>query len=332
VNKRQLGVSGPVVSEAGLGCMAMSGVYGPAEETESICTIQEAIDQGITLLDTGDFYGMGHNEMLIGRALQGRRDKVLLSVKFGAMRTPNGAWSGFDGRPAAVKNFLSYSLRRLGVEYVDIYRPSRLDSTVPIEETVGAIAELVKEGYVRHIGLSEVSAETVRRANAVHPIVDLQFEYSLVSRGIEKQILPALRELKIGVTAYGLLSRGLLSGSKPTAASDLRAHFPRFVGENLQRNAKLVEALNRLAKEHSVTGAQLAIAWVLNQGGDIVPLLGLRTREQLREALGALRVSLSTEELRRTAEAVPAESVAGTRYDARQMAMLDSERVARATS
>jgi aryl-alcohol dehydrogenase-like predicted oxidoreductase len=332
VNKRQLGVSGPVVSEAGLGCMAMSGVYGPAEETESICTIQEAIDQGITLLDTGDFYGMGHNEMLIGRALQGRRDKVLLSVKFGAMRTPNGAWSGFDGRPAAVKNFLSYSLRRLGVEYVDIYRPSRLDSTVPIEETVGAIAELVKEGYVRHIGLSEVSAETVRRANAVHPIVDLQFEYSLVSRGIEKQILPALRELKIGVTAYGLLSRGLLSGSKPTAASDLRAHFPRFVGENLQRNAKLVEALNRLAKEHSVTGAQLAIAWVLNQGGDIVPLLGLRTREQLREALGALRVSLSTEELRRIAEAVPAESVAGTRYDARQMAMLDSERVARATS
>jgi len=332
VNKRQLGASGPVVSEAGLGCMAMSGVYGPAEEAESICTIQEAIDQGITLLDTGDFYGMGHNEMLIGRALQGRRDKVLLSVKFGAMRTPNGAWSGFDGRPAAVKNFLSYSLRRLGVEYVDIYRPSRLDSTVPIEETVGAISELVKEGYVRHIGLSEVSAETVRRANAVHPIVDLQFEYSLVSRGIEKQILPALRELKIGVTAYGLLSRGLLSGSKPAAPSDLRAHFPRFVGENLQRNAKLVEALNRLAKEHSVTGAQLAIAWVLNQGGDIVPLLGLRTREQLREALGALRVNLSTEELQRIAEAVPAESVAGTRYDARQMAMLDSERVARATS
>ena len=332
MNKRQLGASGPVVSEAGLGCMAMSGVYGPAEEAESICTIQEAIDQGITLLDTGDFYGMGHNEMLIGRALQGRRDKVLLSVKFGAMRTPNGAWSGFDGRPAAVKNFLSYSLRRLGVEYVDIYRPSRLDSTVPIEETVGAISELVKEGYVRHIGLSEVSAETVRRANAVHPIVDLQFEYSLVSRGIEKQILPALRELKIGVTAYGLLSRGLLSGSKPAAPSDLRAHFPRFVGENLQRNAKLVEALNRLAKEHSVTGAQLAIAWVLNQGGDIVPLLGLRTREQLREALGALRVNLSTEELQRIAEAVPAESVAGTRYDARQMAMLDSERVARATS
>jgi aryl-alcohol dehydrogenase-like predicted oxidoreductase len=332
VNQRQLGTTGPYVSQVGLGCMAMSGVYGPAVDAESLCTIQEAIEQGINLLDTGDFYGMGHNEMLVGRALQGRRDKVVLSVKFGAMRTPAGMFTGVDTRPVAVKNFVGYSLRRLAVDYIDIYRPSRLDPVVPIEETVGAVAELVKQGYVRHIGLSEVSAETVRRAIAVHPIVDLQFEYSLVSRGIEPQILPAMRELGIAITAYGVLSRGLLSGSKPSAPYDLRAHFPRFVGENLQRNKSLVETLKRIAKEHNVTGTQLAIAWVLQQGGDIVPLLGSRTREQLREAIGSLRLNLSPEELQRIAEAVPAESVAGTRYDASQMAMLDSERAATATS
>ncbi|MGB2636724.1 MAG: aldo/keto reductase [Candidatus Acidiferrum sp.] len=332
MNSRKLGATGPVVSQLGLGCMAMSGVYGSQDDAESVCAIQEAIDQGINLLDTGDFYGMGHNEMLIGRAIHGRRDKVLLSIKFGPMRTPKGAFIGFDGRPAAVKNFLSYSLRRLGVDYIDIYRPARLDATVPIEDTIGAIAELVKEGYVRHIGLSEMSAETVRRAVAIHPIVDLQFEYSLVSRGIERQILPALRELGIGVTAYGLLSRGLLSGSKPVSPGDLRSHFPRFVGDNLQKNTKLVETLNRIAKEHNVTGTQLAIAWVLHQGADIVPLLGSRTREQLREAMGALLLNLSSDDLRRIAEAIPAESVVGTRYDERQMAMLDSERTAKVTS
>ncbi len=312
--------------------MAMSGIYGSQDDAESICTIQEAIDQGINLLDTGDFYGMGHNEMLVGRAIQGRRDKVFLSVKFGAMRAPKGAFIGFDGRPAAVKNFLSYSLRRLGADYIDIYRPARLDATVPIEDTVGAIAELVKDGYVRHIGLSEMSAETVRRAVAIHSIVDLQFEYSLVSRGIERQILPVLREFAVGVTAYGLLSRGLLSGSKPVSSGDLRSHFPRFIGENLRKNAKLVETLNRIAKEHNVTGTQLAIAWVLQQGADIVPLLGSRTREQLREAMGALHLNLSPADLQRIAEAVPAEGVVGTRYDERQMAVLDSERAAKATS
>jgi aryl-alcohol dehydrogenase-like predicted oxidoreductase len=312
--------------------MAMSGIYGSQDDAESICTIQEAIDQGINLLDTGDFYGMGHNEMLVGRAIQGRRDKVFLSVKFGAMRAPKGAFIGFDGRPAAVKNFLSYSLRRLGADYIDIYRPARLDTTVPIEDTVGAIAELVKDGYVRHIGLSEMSAETVRRAVAIHSIVDLQFEYSLVSRGIERQILPVLREFAVGVTAYGLLSRGLLSGSKPVSSGDLRSHFPRFIGENLRKNAKLVETLNRIAKEHNVTGTQLAIAWVLQQGADIVPLLGSRTREQLREAMGALHLNLSPADLQRIAEAVPAEGVVGTRYDERQMAVLDSERAAKATS
>ncbi len=332
MNMRQLGDSGPLVSEVGLGCMAMSGVYGPADDEESVYTIQEAIDQGVNLLDTGDFYGMGHNEMLVGRAIQGRREKVLLSVKFGAMRTPSGMFTGVDTRASAVKNFAAYSLRRLGVEHIDIYRPSRLDQAVPIEDTIGAIGDLVKEGYVRYIGLSEVSAQTVRRACAVHPIVDLQIEYSLVSRGIEQAILPALRELGVAVTAYGLLSRGLLSGSKPAGANDLRAHFPRFTEVNLQQNAPLVETLDRIAKEHHVTGTQLAIAWVLHQGGDIFPLLGSRTREQLREALGALRMKLSQEELRRIAEAVPAESVAGTRYDARQMAMLDSEGAARATS
>lgn len=332
MNLTHLGAAGPRVSQVGLGCMGMSGMYGPSEDEESICTIQEAIEQGINLLDTGDFYGMGHNEMLIGRAIQGRREKVLLSVKFGALRTPQGMFSGFDGRPAAVKNFLAYSLRRLGVEHIDIYRPSRLDPTVPIEETVGAISDLVKEGYVRYIGLSELSAETVRRACAVHAISDLQIEYSLVSRGIERNILPSLREMGIGVTAYGVLSRGLLSGSKPAAAHDIRGHFPRFVGENVQKNAKLVETLERIGKERGVTGTQLAIAWVLHQGADIVPLLGARTRKQLREALGALHLNLSVEELRKIAEAVPAERVAGARYDERQMAVLDSERAAKATS
>ena len=329
---RQLGATGPVVSEVGLGCMGMSGVYGPADESESIAAIREAIDEGITLLDTGDFYGMGHNEMLIGRAIAGKRDKVQLSVKFGPLRTPSGGWVGIDTRPVAVRNFLAYSLRRLGVDYVDIYRPARLDPAVPIEETVGAIAELVKEGYVRHIALSEMSAETVQRASAVHPIVDLQIEYSLVSRGVERQILRAVRELKIGLTAYGVLSRGLLSGSKIAMAGDARVMFPRFQEENMKQNARLVETLNEIGRQHKVSGAQLAIAWVLHQGRDIVPLIGSRTRKQLREALGALQVKLSAEEWDRIAKAVPAESVAGTRYDERQMAVLDSERAAKATS
>jgi aryl-alcohol dehydrogenase-like predicted oxidoreductase len=331
MNFRRLGTNGPQVSEVGLGCMNMSGVYGPSDDSESIYTIQGAIDSGINLVDTGDFYGMGHNEMLIGRAIQGRREKVLLSVKFGAMLTPARMFTGFDGRPIAVKNFISYSLRRLGVDHIDIYRPSRLDPSVPIEETVGAIAELVKEGYVRYIGLSEMSAHTVRRAYAVHPIVDLQFEYSLVSRGIESQILPTLRELGIAVTAYGVLSRGLLSGSKPTA-KDFRLRFPRFTPENLQRNAVLVEALHHIAGEYGVTGPQLAIAWVLHQGQDIIPLLGSRTRKQLRDSLGALQVRLTPDDLARLTEAVPAGSVAGTRYDAGQMAMLDSERATGASS
>jgi aryl-alcohol dehydrogenase-like predicted oxidoreductase len=332
VNTRKLSAAGPIASEIGLGCMGMSGVYGPADESESICTIQEAIEQGINLLDTGDFYGSGHNEMLIGRAIQGRRDRVLLSVKFGAMRGPDGAFIGLDTRPVAVKNFAAYSLKRLGVNYIDIYRPSRVDASVPIEDTVGAIADLVKAGYVRYIGLSEASAETVRRANSVHPIVDLQIEYSLVSRDIERTILPELRKMGTGVTAYGVLSRGLLSGSAPVGPTDLRSRFPRFTVENLQRNAPLIETLKTVAREHQVSGPQLAIAWVLHQGRDIVPLLGSRTRQQLREAIAAINVKLSNEELQKIAETIPAASVAGTRYDPGQMAWLDSERAANAAS
>ena len=306
--------------------MGMSGMYGPADETESIATIQAALDQGITLLDTGDFYGAGHNEMLIGRALRDRREKPLLSVKFGALRGPDGSWLGVDGRPAAVKNFLAYTLNRLRVDHVDIYRIARLDPAVPIEETIGAIAELVKAGHVRAIGLSEVGADTIRRAHSVHPVADLQIEYSLISRGPEMQIFPVLEELGIGVTAYGVLSRGLLSGSRPAGKGDFRAHLPRFAGENGERNRSLVASLQAVAAEKGVSPTQLAIAWVLAKGDFIVPVIGARTRTQLTESLGALRVTLSAADTARIEAAVPASGVAGTRYDERQMRMLDSER------
>jgi aryl-alcohol dehydrogenase-like predicted oxidoreductase len=305
--------------------MGMSGMYGASDDEESIATIHAAIESGVNLLDTGDFYGSGHNEMLIGRAIKGRRDKVLLSVKFGALRGPDRSWGGYDARPAAVKNWLAYSLTRLGVDYIDIYRPARLDPAVPIEDTIGAIARLVKAGYVRAIGLSEMGPETIRRANAVHPITDLQIEYSLVSRSPEQSILPVLQELGIGVTAYGVLSRGLLSGSKPAAAGDFRAFLPRFKGENLQRNQQIVEGLQSLAAAKGVSASQLAIAWVLAKGPSIVPVIGARTRTQLEESLGALRIQLSPADLASIEEAVPASEVAGTRYDAQQMKVLDSE-------
>lgn len=325
VPQRKLGADGPAVYPIALGCMGMSGMYGQSDDRESIATIHAAIDHGVNLIDTGDFYGMGHNEMLIGRAIEDRRDKVLLSVKFGAMRDPRGGWSGYDTRPAAVKNFLAYSLQRLGVDSIDVYRPARLDPRVPIEETVGAIADLIKQGYVRQIGLSEVSAETVQKANAVHPIADLQIEYALVTRKPEEKILPATRALGMSITAYGVLSRGLLAGSVP-ARGDMRAFLPRFKGANGEQNRKFVEALAGLARQIGTTQTRLAIAWVLAQGPDLLPTIGARTRAQLDEALGAAELNLTKEQLQQLDKLAAEAPIAGTRYDEGQMKALDSEK------
>ncbi len=326
----QLGRTGPAVSRIGFGCMGLSDTYGPSDATENLRTLHAAVDAGITLLDTGDFYGMGHNEMLLGRALRELpRRKLVLSVKFGALRAPDGAFVGFDGRPQAVKNFLAYTLQRLGTDYIDIYRPARVDRAVPIEDTVGAIADLIGAGYVRHLGLSEAGPDTIRRAHATHPVVDLQIEYSLMSRSIEAQVLPAVRELGIGVTAYGVLSRGLLSGKLEASELGIRAHMPRFMGANLQRNLGLVDQLARLAAGKGATAAQLAIAGVLSRGHDIVPLIGTRSAARLREAIGALDIRLTPADLAAIESAVPAAAVAGTRYGEAQMAMLDSERTTR---
>jgi aryl-alcohol dehydrogenase-like predicted oxidoreductase len=311
--------------------MGMSDFYGPTDRTESIATIHAALDAGITLLDTGDFYGMGHNELLLHEALAGRkREDVFIAVKFGGLRAPDRSFLGFDARPAAVKNFLAYTLQRLGTDYIDLYQPARLDPTVPIEETIGAISEMVQAGYVRQIGLSEMGAETIRRAHAVHPISWLQIEYSLLSRSIEAEILPTVRELEIAITAYGVLSRGLLSGhwskERSEQAQDFRGHLPRFSGENLDRNLSLVEALRSIAQEYNATVAQVAIAWVLSQGNDIIPLVGARRRDRLSEALGALDLHLSENDLAQIEAAIPPDAVAGDRYDAVQMGMLDSEK------
>lgn len=322
----KLGKAGPEVFPLGLGCMGMSGIYGKTDDAESVATIQAAIDAGVTLIDTGDFYGSGHNEMLVGRAVAGRRDRVQISVKFGALRDPMGGWGGFDGRPAAVKNFAAYSLRRLGVEVIDVYRPARLDANVPIEDTIGAVADLVKAGYVRHIGLSEVGVETIRRAHAVHPIVDLQIEYSVASREPEHQIFPALAELGISATLYGIFSRGLLTGSKPQGPGDFRAYLPRFVGDNAGKNEDLVGALRRFAEERGLTPGQLAVAWARAKQPTLVPVVGAKTRAQLADALGALDKPLSQEDLTALEALVPARAFAGTRYSAEQMAHLDSER------
>jgi aryl-alcohol dehydrogenase-like predicted oxidoreductase len=311
--------------------MGMSDLYGPADPAESVATIHAALDAGITLLDTGDFYGMGHNELLIREALRGRsRDDVAISVKFGALRDPAGNWIGVDARPVAVKTFLAYTLRRLETDHVDIYRPGRLDPSVPIEDTIGAIAETIEAGHVRYAGLSEVGAETLRRAHAVHPISDLQIEYSLISRGIEADILPTARELGVGITAYGVLSRGLLGGhwskDRALAKNDFRNYLPRFAGENLDHNLALVDRLREIEDAKQVTVAQIAIAWVLTRGEDVVPLVGARRRDRLKEALGALDLELSPEELSELEAIVPADAAAGTRYDAGQMQLLDSER------
>ncbi len=323
---RLLGTTGPKVFPIALGCMGMSGMYGPSDEDESIATIHAALDAGINLFDTGDFYGMGHNEMLLGRALKGRRDRAILSVKFGAQRAPGGAWTGVDNSPRALKSALAYSLTRLGVDYIDVYRPARLDPNVPIEETLGALVDMLKAGYIRHIGLSEVGVDTLRRAAAVHPVVDLQIEYAVVSRSPEEKILPVVSELGMAVTAYGVLSRGLLSGSVPTAKTDYRAHLPRFTGDNQARNQTLVEALRDIARDKGATATQLAVAWVLSRGNNMVPVLGARTRKQLTETLGALDVTLTADDHARIEAAVPPGAIAGTRYAVEQMKALDSER------
>ncbi len=319
------------VSAVGLGCIGMSDMYGPADEAEGAATLQAAVEAGITLLDTGDYYGMGHNELLIQRALSDvPRDRVIISVKFGAQRDPRGNWVGLDCRPSAVKSSLAYTLRRLKTDYIDIYRPGRVDPTVPIEDTVGAIAEMIQAGFVRHVGLSEAGVEKIRRAHKAHPVTDLQIEYSLVSRGIEEAILPVCRELGIGITAYGVLSRGLISGhwSKERAVprNDFRAHGPRFTKENIDHNLKLVEALQEVAKGKGATVAQVAIAWVLSRGEDIVPLVGSRRPQQLEEALGALELKVTSQDIAQIEEAVPPNAIAGARYPQSGMASLDSEK------
>ncbi len=323
-----LGRGGPEISRAGLGLMGMSGIYGAADDEESLATIRAALDAGITLLDTGDFYGMGHNELLLSRVLREvPRDSVFVQVKFGSQRDPSGRFIGHDASPAGVKNYLSYSLTRLGTDYVDLYQPARLDPHVPIEDTVGAIVEMIEAGYVRHLGLSEVGVDTIRRAHAVHPVRELQIEYSLMSRGIEAEILPVVRELGISVTAYGILARGLLNrDTARLAEGDPRARFPRFQGANLERNLELLDALEKIAGERGVSTAQLAIAWVASQGDDIIPLIGTKRRDRLAEALAALDLRLTPDERDALEAAVPAGQVAGTRYDAAQMGALDSER------
>jgi len=322
----QLGETGPQVFPIGLGCMGFSGMYGPTDDAESVATIQAAIDAGVTLLDTGDFYGMGHNELLVGRAIAGRRERVQVSVKFGALRAPDGAFIGMDMRPAAVKNFAAYSLKRLGVEVIDVYRPARLDSAVPIEETIGAIADLIKAGYVRQIGLSEVGVETISRAQSAHPIADLQIEYSLISRKPEAQIFPLLRKLGVSATLYGIFSRGLLTGSKASGPGDFRSYLPRFSSDSRAQNQRVIEAVQAFARARSLSPGQLAVAWALAAQPGFVPLVGAKNRVQLADSLAALERPLSAADVRELEALVPEGAIAGTRYSADQMAHLDSEK------
>lgn len=330
MQRRKLGKSGPEVSAIGLGCMAMSGMYGPADRDEALATIHAALDAGIDLIDTGDFYGMGHNEMLIAEALKGiPRDRYQLSVKFGALRDHGNGWNGNDTRPVAVKNFLAYTLQRLGVDYIDIYRPARLDPNVPIEDTVGAIAECIEAGWVRHVGLSEVGPETLRRASAVHPICDLQIEYALTTRNIERAVLPACRDLGVGLTVYGVFGRGLLTGGWHPGANfpgDFRAHAPRFQGEAGERNLEVAETIAGVAQGFGMSGGQALLAWTLAQGNDIVPLVGARRPGRIIQAVEALERGLTNEQLVTLEAAIPPGAIEGERYAPAQMATLDSER------
>ena len=317
---RTLGQKGPRVAAMGLGCMRMSSIAGPKSnnDQESLATIQAALDAGINFLNTGDFYGMGHNESLVGQALKGRRDQALISVKFGALRSPSGQMLGIDVRPNAVKNFAAYSLQRLGVDVMDIYQPGRLDPNIPVEETVGAIADLIKDGKVRYLGLSETGAENIRRAHEVHPVTALEIEYSLGTRFIEKEILPTVRELGIGLVAYGVVGQGLLTGSvrNDLPPNDVRRQFPKFDQENLPKNLEKVSTLERMAREKNCTTSQLAIAWVLSRGKDIVPLVGMSRRSSLVENLKAFDVTLTKEDLDDLNATFALGAISGDRYPA----------------
>jgi aryl-alcohol dehydrogenase-like predicted oxidoreductase len=301
--KKNLGKNGPFVSTLGLGCMRMSNAFGgkARDEAESIATIQAALDNGINFINTGDFYGSGHNELLVGRALKGRRDQAVISVKFGVQVTPGGAVNGLDIRPASIKNYIGYSLVRLGVETIDIYQPARLDPSVPIEDVIGTIADLIKEGKVRWLGMSEINAEQLRKAYSVYPVTALEIEYSLAKRQIESKILPTARELGIGIVAYASTAQGLLTGAvrAPLEPNDYHNRLPRFQGENLLKNLKKVEVLTSMANEKGYTPTQLAIAWLLTRGQDIMPLIGMSQRSRLPENLQALEITFSREELNR---------------------------------
>jgi aryl-alcohol dehydrogenase-like predicted oxidoreductase len=328
--QRQLGTNGPAVSALGLGCMGMSDVYTSRhDDAEGVATIHAALDRGINFLDTGDFYGMGHNELLIGQVLKERRDEVFVSVKYGALRDPQGAFAGTDTRPVATRNFIAYSLKRLGTDYIDLYQPGRVDPAVPIEDTVGAIADLVKAGYVRHIGLSEAGPTSIRRAHAVHPIAAVEFEYSLAARGAENNIIPVLHELGIGGVAYSVLSGGLLGGRMAAAASEDKAGIvlrPRLAPGQLEGNLEIVERFRAQASRLGASPAQLAFAWILAKEPHIVPLVGARTRSRLEEAFGALDVRLSASDLLELEAAVPIGSVSGGLYTEFAQRMLDAER------
>lgn len=316
------------VSSIGLGAMGMSDLYGHADEAQSIATVHRALDLGVNLIDTGDFYGMGHNEMLLGRALKGRREQAALTVKFGALRDAAQGWIGVEGRAPLVKTFLAYSLKRLQTNYIDGYFPARINPQIPIEETIGAVAEMVQAGYVRHIGLSEVNVEQVRRAHAVHPISFVEIEYSLWTRDIEDELLPVLRQLGIGVLAYSPLSRGFLSGTirsfEDLAPNDWRRHAPRFQGENFAKNLELVDRVQAIAARKGITSAQLALAWVLSKGDDIIPVVGTTKAARLEENVASLDVRLTPDDVREIESLVPAQAVVGTRYGEHQMAFVYS--------